>query len=163
MQSGKHSRFARHLQLEAGSKTMAELIIFAGRFDPDFLRKVHVEQGRSGASQPVANQEEYQQKKKRAAEAKFEYRRTLVLRRRLDKGELDTHHLTGPQQQNLAMLEDGTLLERTNEAISAYGHGKLRSPHGAEELEIGGSTGGLSRYLLDGYQEPDLATFLSKK
>ena len=163
MQSGKHSRFARHLQLEAGSKTMAELIIFAGRFDPDFLRKVHVEQGRSGASQPVANQEEYQQKKKRAAEAKFEYRRTLVLLRRLDKGELDTHHLTGPQQQNLAMLEDGTLLERTNEAIAAYGHGKLRSPHGAEELEIGGSTGGLSRYLLDGYQEPDLATFLAKK
>ena len=61
------------------------------------------------------------------------------------------------------MLEDGTLLERTNEAISAYGHGKLRSPHGAEELEIGGSTGGLTRCLLDGYLEPDLASFLAKK
>ena len=102
-------------------------------------------------------------KKKRAAEAKFEYRRTLLLRRRLDNGELETRHLTGPQQQNLAMLDDGTLLERTNDAIAAYGHGKLRSPHGDEELEIGGSTGGLSRYLLDGYQEPDLATFLAKK
>ena len=142
---------------------MAELIIFAGRFDPDFLRRAHEHQARSGACQPAENQDEYQQKKKRAAEAKFDYRRTLVLRRRLDRGELDTHHLTGPQQQNLAMLDDGTLLERTNDAIAAYGHGKLRSAHGDEELEIGGSTGGLSRYLLDGYQEPDLATFLAKK
>ena len=142
---------------------MAELIIFAGRFDPDFLKKAHDEQARSGASQPVANQDEYQQKKKRAAEAKFEYRRTLYLRRRLDKGELERRHLTGPQQQNLAMLDDGTLLERTNDAIMAYGHGTLRSAHGDEELEIGGSTGGLSRYLLDGYHEPDLASFLAKK
>ena len=37
----------------------------------------------------------------------------------------------------------------------------LRRQAGA--LEIGGSTGGLSRYLLDGYQEPDLASFLAKK
>ena len=110
-----------------------------------------------------ANQDDYQQKKKRAAEAKFEYRRTLYLRRRLDRGELERRHLTGPQQQNLAMLDNGTLLERTNDAIIAYGHGTLRSAHGDEELEIGGSTGGLSRYLLDGYQEPDLATFLAKK
>ena len=142
---------------------MAELIIFAGRFDPDFLRKAHDEQARSGASQPVANQDEYQQKKKRAVEAKFEYRRTCYLRRRLDEGKLDRRHLTGPQQQNLAMLDNGTLLERVNDAIMAYGHGTLRSAQGDDELEIGGSTGGLSRYLLDGYQEPDLATFLSKK
>ena len=163
VQKGKHSRFARHLQLEAGSKTMAELIIYAGRFDPDFLRRAHEHQARSGACQPAENQDEYQQKKKRAAEAKFDYRRTLVLRRRLDRGELERRHLSGSQQQNLAMLDDGTLLERTNDAIAAYGHGKLRSPHGDEKLEIGGSTGGLSRYLLDGYQEPDLATFLAKK
>ena len=163
MQSGKHSRFARHLQLEAGSKTMAELIIYAGRFDPDFLRRAHEHQARSGACQPAENQDEYQQKKKRAAEAKFEYRRTLYLRRRLDRGELERRHLTGEQQQNLAMLHDGTLLERTNDAIIAYGHGKLRSPHGHEDIEIGGSTGGLSRCLLDGYLEPDLASFLAKK
>ena len=61
------------------------------------------------------------------------------------------------------MLNDGTLLERTNDAIMAYGHGTLRSAHGDEELEIGGSTGGLSRCLLDGYLEPDLASFLAKK
>ena len=60
------------------------------------------------------------------------------------------------------MLENGSLLDRTNEAILAYGHGMLRSADGNDTLEIGGSTGGMSRYLLDGYEEPDLATFLAK-
>ena len=32
-----------------------------------------------------------------------------------------------------------------------------------DELDNGGSTGGLSRCLLDGYLEPDLASFLAKK
>ena len=59
------------------------------------------------------------------------------------------------------MLENGTLLDRTNDAILAYGHAMLRND-GNDTLEIGGSTGGMSRYLLDGYEEPDLATFLAK-
>ena len=59
------------------------------------------------------------------------------------------------------MLEDGSLLRRTNDAVAAYGHGTLR--HGDETVEIGGSTGGVTRFLLDGYAEPDVATFLARR
>ena len=59
------------------------------------------------------------------------------------------------------MLEDGSLLRRTNDAVAAYGHGTLRQ--GDETVEIGGSTGGVTRFLLDGYAEPDVATFLARR
>jgi hypothetical protein len=37
MQSGKHSRWSRHLQREFGSKRVAELVVFTGRGDPEYL------------------------------------------------------------------------------------------------------------------------------
>ena len=57
-------------------------------------------------------------------------------------------------------MEDGSLLRRTNEAVAAFGHGTLRRV-GGERIEVGGSTGGVSRFLLDGYTEPDVASFLA--
>ena len=93
--------------------------------------------------------------------AKMNYRKTCLLRRRLNQGEVEERHLESWQRKNLQMLEDGSLLLRTNEAVAAYGHGTLR--HGDETLEIGGSTGGVSRFLLDGYAEPDVATFLGRR
>ena len=102
-----------------------------------------------------------QQLKRAAATAKLEYRKTCMLRRRLDRGEADLRHLASWEQQNLQMLEDGSLLRRTNHAVAAYGHGTLR--HGDETVEIGGPTGGVTRFLLDGYAEPDVATFLARR
>ena len=67
VRSGKHSRFARHLQLVAGSKTMAELIIYTGRFDPEFLNKAHEAQDRNGASQPVASADRQKALKKKSS------------------------------------------------------------------------------------------------
>ena len=58
-------------------------------------------------------------------------------------------------------MEDGSLLRRTNDAVAAFGHGTLRQ--GDERVEIGGSTGGVTRFLLDGYAEPDVATFLARR
>ena len=58
-------------------------------------------------------------------------------------------------------MEDGSLLRRTNDAVAAYGHGTLR--HGDETVEIGGSTGGVTRFLLDGYAEPDIYPFLARR
>ena len=86
MQSGKHSRFARHLQLAAGSKTMAELIIYTGRFDPEFLSQAQDTRDHSGASQPVASADRQKALKKIAAQAKLDYRMTCILRRKLDRG-----------------------------------------------------------------------------
>ena len=160
VRGGKHSRFARHLQLAAGSKTMAELIIYTGRFDPDFLSQAHDAQDRSGASQPVARRDRREQLKRSAAQAKLDYRMTCILRRRLDRGQLDTRDLRPWEQDNLRRLQNGVLLRRTNDAVAAYGHGTLRREDGAT-LDIGGSTHGVTRFLLDGCAEPDVDSFLA--
>ena len=162
VRSGKHSRFARHLQIAAGSKTMAELIIYTGRFDPEFLNNAHEAQDRNGASQPVASADRQKALKKKAAQAKLDYRMTCILRRRVDRGQVDIHDLEDWEQENLRRLQDGSLLRHTNEAVAAYGHGTLRRDDG-ETIEIGGSTGGITRFLLDGYAEPDVDSFLRKR
>ena len=162
VRSGKHSRFARHLQLEAGSKTMAELIIYTGRYDPEFLSQAHAAADRSGASQPVANTTRQKELKRRAAQAKLDYRMTCMLRRKLEEGKVDLHDLDRWERDNLRSLENGSLLRRTNDAVAAYGHGTIRRDDG-ETMEIGGSTGGITRFLLDGYAEPDVATFLARR
>ena len=159
VRSGKNSRFARHLQLEAGSKTMAELIIYAGRYDPEFLKRAHEARDRSSASQPAEGPTVQQNLKRAAATAKLHYRKTCILRRRVDLGEVKVRHLPWWEQQDLQMLEDGSLLSRTNKAVAAYGHGTLRREDGAS-IEIGGSTQGVTRFLLDGCVEPDVDSFL---
>ena len=159
VRSGKHSRFARHLQLVAGSKTMAELIIYTGRFDPEFLNKAHEAQDRNGASQPVANSDGRQHLKRKAAQAKLNYRMTFLLRRKLDDGQVEKRDLQPWQKRNLRRLEDGSLLRDTNEAVAAYGHGTLRRDDG-QTMQIGGSTLGVTRFLLDGCAEPDVDSFL---
>ena len=160
--AGKRSRFARHLQLEAGSKTIAELIVYTGRFDPEFLRRANEGQRHSGASQPAASEPAVQRSLKRsAASAKLDYRKTVKLTEKLRDGRLDEFDLDFWQRRNLDMLLNGKLLERTNHAVQAYGHGTVRRPHGGEEaLQIGGSTGGTSRELLDDFTGHDVQAFL---
>ena len=48
-----------------------------------------------------------------------------------------------------------------NQAIIAFGHGTVWRDDGAT-VEIGGSTGGMTRRLLDDYEEPDAERFLSQ-
>ena len=115
---------------------MAELIIYAGRFDPEFLNRAHDAQDRNGASQPAAGPSLQQQLKRNAATARMNYRRTCMLRRRLDQGEVDLRHLDLKQQRDLQTLEDGSLLRITKHAVAAYAHGTLR--HGDETNDIGG-------------------------
>ena len=138
---------------------MAELIIYTGCFDPEFLRQAHEAAENSRASQPAGGPTVNLQLKRAAAMAKMEYRTTCILRRRLDAGKVEERDLSEWQRENLNNLENGSLLERTNKAVAAYGHGTLR--HGDEIMEIGGSTGGFTRCLLDGYDEPDVERFLA--
>ena len=140
---------------------MAELIIYAGRYDQQFLQKAHEARDRSGASQPGAEPDVQKLLKRAAATAKLDYRKTCILRRRLDQGKVQECHLSWFDRESLRKLQDGSLLRRTNEAVAAFGHGTLR--HGDETVEIGGSTGGVTRCLLDGYAEPDVATFLARR
>ena len=159
VRSGKHSRFARHLQVTAGSKTMAELIIYTGRFDPEFLSQAQdTREPRTLAELLSADRQ--QNLKRFAAQAKLNYRMTCLLRRKLDNGHVERRHLQPWQKKNLRQLQDGSLLRRTNDAVAAYGHGTLRREDGAS-LEIGGSSQGVTRFLLDGCAEPDVESFLA--
>ena len=161
VRSGKHSRFARHLQITAGSKTMAELIIYTGRFDPEFLSQAQdTQEPRTPAGLLSAHRQ--QNLKRSAAQAKLNYRMTCLLRRKLDNGQVERRHLQPWQKKNLRQLQDGSLLRRTNDAVAAYGHGTLRREDGAS-LEIGGSSQGVTRFLLDGCAEPDVESFLRKR
>ena len=67
--------------------------------------------------------------------------------------------LTPRQTDLLERYDSGTLLEELNGAIAAWGHGRLRSEAG-EHLDIGGSTGGGSRRIIDGWTPPDWREFL---
>ena len=102
---------------------MAELIIYAGRFDTEFLNRAYEAQDRSGAGPGPAVQAGL---KRAAAQAKLEYRKTCLLRRRLDRGQVEERDLDWWERENLRKLEDGSLLRRTNEAVAAFGHGTLR-------------------------------------
>ena len=139
---------------------MAELIIYAGRYDPEFLNRAHEARDRSGASQPAGGPAVQAQLKRAAAQAKLEYRKTCMLRRKLDQGQVEERELAWWERENLRKLQDGSLLRLTNEAVAAFGHGTLRRVDG-EKIEIGGSTGGVTRFLLDGNAEPDVASFLA--
>ena len=83
-----------------------------------------------------------------------------MLRRRLERGQVAIHDLDHWDQENLRRLEDGSLLRQTNEAVAEYGHGTLRREDG-QTLQIGGSTRGVTRFLLDGCDEPDVDSFLA--
>ena len=160
VRSGKHNRFSLHLQRVAGSKTMAELIVYTGRLDLDFLRSGQEPSGASEPAADLASRPDNAALKKAAAEAKMQYSMTTMLKRRLDDGKIRKQELSEREHSLLADLMDGTLRERTNTAILAYGHGTLRRADG-QTLAIGGSTGGLTRRLLDGNQDTNVEAFLS--
>ena len=117
----------------------------------------------SGASKPaadLASRPDNAALKKAAAEAKMRYSMTTRLKRRLNEGTVKEQELSERQHSLLADLMNGTLRERINTAIRAFGHGTLRRADG-QTLAIGDSTGGLTRRLLDGNQDTNVEAFLS--
>ena len=139
---------------------MAELIVYTGRLDLDFL---HAAQSTRGADLPEAmlcTRPNNDGLKRAAAKAKLQYRMTSTLRRRLDNGEVAQEDITRVQHDLLRQLDDGRLRARANEAIRAYGHGTVHRSDG-QTVEIGGSTGGVTRRLLDGEEPVDIDAWMS--
>ena len=69
--------------------------------------------------------------------------------------------LTQWQTWLLEQYDTGARRQKLNNAIAEYGHGRLRSEAG-DHLDIGGSTGGGSRRLIDGWVMPNWRDFLSQ-
>jgi len=72
-----------------------------------------------------------------------------------------TRVLTRWQTYLLQQYDTGVLQQELNNAIAEYGHGRLCSEAG-DCFDIGGSTGGVSRRLIDDWLEPDCRDFLDK-
>ena len=153
----KHSRFSREWQRRCGSKQVAEVILFSGRWDVDLLRQA---MGADDASQPVESNTDtaaatrQRRLKRNAIEAKYNLRQGRHLAKAADRGAR-----LGPAE--LAMVqafESGELRRRANDAVKGFGHGRLHAADGSY-LDIGGNTGGRTRRLLDSYVIPSHENF----
>ena len=156
VRKGKHSRFAMHLQRVAGSKVLAELIIFIGSVEIDFLRQAFC----CGSHPTEENGDEVQMKiqrlelKTKAAEAKLQYKKAERIEGKVQlrvRSHIDLMH---EEQQLLRDLDNGTLLQNLNNAVARFGHGTLRMP--GRSILIGASTGGRTREVLDNWQPPSI-------
>ena len=152
---GQHSRFHRHLQRVAGSKTMAELICFTGCADIKFLRETYSRVYRPAVD--LSTRENNGRLRMNAAKAKHRLRMAEHLSRKLDSGALNDGDLTQEEHRLLRDLRSGTLREQANDAAQAYGHGTLRTDQGTRP--IGGSTGGRAREMIDCWERARPADF----
>ena len=62
------------------------------------------------------------------------------------------------QEELLALYDAGSLLAEANRLTRMSGNGRLRRSDGSS-VNIGGSTGGHTRTVLDDWQAPDVAEF----
>ena len=96
--------------------------------------------------------------KLRVIKAKSRRKAGEYLQKKLNRGESDEFTLLDEEVNLLHDLHSGNLRREQNEAVIAFGHGKLVNDRG-EELHIGGSTGGQTRRLMGTFIEPDLEAF----
>ena len=177
VQKGK--RWCRHLQSICGTKQIWETLAFTGRFEADMLREA-LRSSKQDGDVEEETQDADQQHWRRLLRAKAEARARYNESRRL-VGQRDAHRkrllgasqrareagsserapsLTSRQRNLLQRWDSGELRRELNEAVAACGHRPLGSRQG-EHLDIGDSTGGGSRRLVDGWVPPDWREFLS--
>ena len=160
VKAGKHSRFSRHLQREFGVMNLALAIVFTGDVDVNRLQAAQ-------ASQPGASQPGDSKAKSLARVAKFRRKQGRLLEKQMnrfrDPFEKERQESAlGPEQRRL--LEDfrsGRALYFQNEAVKAWGHGRLHGESG-EYLDIGGSTGGLARQFMGDDINPDVEAWMQQ-
>ena len=165
---GMRSRFARHLQRVAGSKQLAEVIVFTGSTDPELLKETlggasqpAASSGASQPAQPPAHEApDYQAKKMAALRAKTRFRAGRLIDTRITKGHCWEADLSPQDRQLYEEYRTGESQRLMNLAVAEYSHGTLYAA-GGRVVQIGGSTGGVTRKILDGWQPVDVANFLA--
>ena len=141
---------------------MWTLLSFTGSFDPDFFAtlKVHPE------SRPGQRTQQQKKAVRDAVQARDKYRlaqkhdRTRA--RIYEALQTDSKHpedlLSKKAVALLRDLDNGKLLHEANTLTRLSGHGRLRKSNG-EFIDIGGSTGGFVRTVLDDWEPPDFNDF----
>ena len=170
----KRKRWRQHLQRTCGSKQIWELLAYTGSFHVDYLREAlettaTQDDDEETASLP-AQKRRVLRHAKAEAKAAFQEGARLARRRELQsQGGASQPARSGqeavlfskPQLDILDKWDKGILRENLNKVITELGHGRLQSNTG-EFLDIGGSTGGGSRRIIDGWTPPDWRQFLSE-
>ena len=83
----------------------------------------------------------------------------MATRRQLGQ-EADRRSGADRQADELKLYDNGFLLEKANELTLRSGHGTLRRPGDGVKREIGASTGGFVREILENWEPPNLKDFL---
>ncbi len=173
----KRKRWQLHLQYVCGSKQTWELLAFTGRFDVRWLeRALHAES--DDASTPSNPRDEAShQHRLRLHHAKAE---AIV---RFKEGERLARHraslqsrgapqpagcarqlllLTRRQAELLEKYSNDELRIARNRAIATLGHNQLHNRRG-DDIDVVGSTGGVSGRIIDGWRHPDFREFLEEE
>ena len=125
------------------------LLSFTGRFETRFF-----EDRDAPEKQEEANKDQKKATAK-AAHARGRYRYARNLAKKRDAGQ----RLTEKQIEEVNLYESGFLLKKQNDLTLLSGHGTLRRAGDAAECEIGASTGGIVRRILENWRDPDRKHF----
>ena len=148
------------MQREFGSKALAELIVFTGRVQVEYLEEHTPQDEGVRLAEDAASLEERQQLRFKVIAARHRRKVGERLLKQVEDGARSQWSLTREQAELLQLAHTGALRREQNAATEAFGHGKLVNDHG-EVLHIGGSTGGRTRRVMRTFIEPDLAAFHS--
>ena len=127
------------------------LLSFAGRFETKFFRD-----HKAPEKQEEAEIQAQKTATMNAAKARHRWRHAGNLARKWKAGQ----DLTDKQIEEVKLYEEGFLLAKANELTLRSGHGTLRRPGDESKLEIGASTGGIVRKILENWKEPNRMHFL---
>ena len=155
---------------------MWTLLSFTGRFDVDYLEHAIARGAKVVPTMPGERTEQQKQQILDAQEARSRLRRGAMLERlqaRLtegnqakgtgkskgkSKGQSKARALRPNQLKVLKEYRSGELRKQANKLTMMSGHGRLsREDH--SYVDIGGSTGGFVRTVLDDWEPPDLGEF----
>ncbi len=166
----RRKRWHRHLQRVWGSKQIWEMIVFTGRFDVNWLERALRTEAVDAPAGPVTGDDATKEHRLRLHHAKAEaiarYKEGARLARYRDMIEgrgasqpAAPRVFTKRQLRLLHQFDNDELRINRNNAVQALGHGQLRNRRG-DIMDIGGSTGGVTRRVLDNWQQPDFREFL---
>ena len=140
---------------------MWTLLSFTGRFDVAFLEDAIAKGKKAPPSMPGETTEKQKQKNSEAQMARATLRRGVMLQRlqeKLSNGTKRRRPLNSEQSRLLQDFESGKLRREANDWTLISGNGRLRNEDGTF-VDIGGSTGGFVRTVLDDWEPPDLTYF----
>ena len=141
-----------------GTPQLWTLLSFTGRFDARYLEDA-IAKGKQGPPTMPGETTEQQKKDVRAARlARAQLRRGAMLKRLQERLKPVGRKLNASQLQVLEQYESGKLRHEANNLTLRSTHGRLKRDDDSF-VDIGGSTGGFVRTVLDDWEPPDLEDF----